>query len=205
MNRLMRKVSALMLTAAIAMGTVAPSFAANAKSPVTPVQPTQPTTPVQPTADPVGTAVSGNDETTSTTITAVTIGDTTVAVTQATSKDTIEIPATITASNGKTYTVNVIKTGTITQKYLKATLILNNTTTVEAQIAKSKRARKTKKVVIKAAAGQKLTASQFDKKAFKKFKGKIVVKKSAMTKKQFRKLKKKLRKGGFKGKIVYKK
>ena len=195
MNKLMRKVSALMLTAAIAMGTVAPSFAANTSSPVTPVQPT----------DPVGTAVSGNEETTATTITAVTTGDTTVAVTQATSTDTIVIPATITASNGKTYTVDAIKTGTITEKYLKATLILNNTTKVEAQIAKNKQARKTKKVVIKAAAGQKLTASQFDKKAFKRFKGKIVVKKSAMTKKQFKKLVKKLRKGGFKGKIVYKK
>ena len=36
-------------------------------------------------------------------------------------------------------------------------------------------------------------------------KGKIVVKKSAMTKKQFNKLKAKLKKGGFKGKISYKK
>ena len=66
----------------------------------------------------------------------------------------------------------------------------------------SKKAKKTKKIVIKAADGQKVAASQFSKKAFKGFKGKIVVKKSAMTKKQFKKLVKKLRKGGFKGKIV---
>ena len=43
------------------------------------------------------------------------------------------------------------------------------------------------------------------KKAFKGFKGKIIIKKKAMSKTQFNKLKAKLKKGGFKGKISYKK
>ena len=134
-----------------------------------------------------------------------TTGGNTIAIEKVTSTgDTATIPATIT-TNGKTYVVYEIKTGTIAKKYKKVTLIMNNKTKIEASVAKSKKAKKTKKIVIKAADGQKLTASQFDKKAFKGFKGKIVVKKSAMTKKQFKKMVKKLRKGGFKGKIVYSK
>ena len=82
---------------------------------------------------------------------------------------------------------------------------MNDKTKVGAKIVKSKNAKKTKKIVITATKGKKLNASQFNKKAFKGFKGKIIVKKSAMTKKQFKKLAKKLRKGGFKGKIVRKK
>ena len=110
----------------------------------------------------------------------------------------------VVSTDGKTYAVDVIGTGVITKKYKLVTLELNNQTKVGASVAKTKKAKKTKKIVIKAADGQKLTASQFDKKAFKGFKGKIVVKKSAMTKKQFKKLVKKLRKGGFKGKIIRK-
>ena len=108
------------------------------------------------------------------------------------------------STGGNTYAVDVIGTGTITKKYKLVTLELTEKTKVGPSIAKTKKAKKTKKIVIKAADGQKLTASQFDKKAFKGFKGKIVVKKSAMTKKQFKKLVKKLRKGGFKGKIIRK-
>lgn len=99
-------------------------------------------------------------------------------------------------------TVLQIFANTIKAKYKTITLILNNTTKVEPKIAKIKKARKSKKLIIKAADGQKLKASQFDKKGFK---GTIVIKKSAMTRKQFRKLLRKLRKGGFRGKIRYKK
>ena len=73
---------------------------------------------------------------------------------------------------------------------------------MEPKVAKTKSGKKTKKIVVKAAEGQKLTASQFDKKAFKGFKGKIVIRKSAMSKKEYNKLVKKLRKDGFKGKIT---
>lgn len=178
MNKLGRKVSALLLAAAVTVSTVIPAFAA-------------------------GSPVSGKVDSNSTV--SGTTGNTTIAVTDVTSTtDTATIPSSITV-NGKTYDVDVIRTNTIKKKYASVTLVLRNTTKVEAQVAKLKKAKKTKKIVITAAAGQKIKASQFSKKAFKKFKGKIIVKKSAMTKKQFRKLKKKLRKGGFKGKIRYKK
>ena len=179
MNKLGRKVSALLLAAAVTVSTVIPAFAA-------------------------GSPVSGKVVSEST-VSGTTTGNTTIAVTDVTSTtDTATIPSSITV-NGKTYDVDVIRTNTIKEKYASVTLVLRNTTKVEAQVAKLKKAKKTKKIVITAAAGQKIKASQFSKKAFKKFKGKIIVKKSAMTKKQFRKLKKKLRKGGFKGKIRYKK
>ena len=110
---------------------------------------------------------------------------------------------------GKTIKVNasnadVIKKGAIKDKYKKVTLVLSSKTKVGPQIINSKKAKKTKTVVIKAANGQKLTASQFDQKAFKGFKGKIIIDKKSMSKKEFKKLKKKLRQGGFKGKIQYK-
>lgn len=140
-----------------------------------------------------------------TTVEGVTTGDKTVAITNViTNNDKVTIPEVV-STGGKTYVVDEIGSGAIAKKYKQVTLILNENTKVKANIAKSKQAKKTKKIVIKAANGQKLTASQFDKKAFKGFKGKIVVKKSAMTKKQFKKMVKKLRKGGFKGKIVYSK
>ena len=65
-------------------------------------------------------------------------------------------------------------------------------------------AKKTTTVIIKKApkAGR-LKAKKFNSKAFKGYKGNIIVKKSAMKKKQFKLLKKKLKKGGFKGKISY--
>lgn len=178
MNKIGRKVSALLLAAAVTAGTVFPAFAA-------------------------GSPVEGNGDS-NTTVSGITKEDGTVEVDEVTSTtDTATIPAEI-ESDGKAYKVSVIKTGTFKARYKRATLVLNSDTKVEASIAKSKKAKKTKKFVIKAASGQKLKAKQFNKKAFKDFKGKIVVKKSAMSKKQFNKLKKKLIKGGFKGKIVYK-
>lgn len=173
-----KKMAALLLTAVVAVSTVTSAFAVNSP-------------------------VSGNSDS-STTVTGATTSDNTITVTGVTSTSkTATIPATVTSGN-KTYTVDNIATGTIAAKYSKVYLILNDTTTVSAKIAKSKKAKKTKKLVISAASGKKLTAAQFNKKAFKGFKGKITVKKSAMSKKQFKKLVKRLRKGGFKGKIVYK-
>ncbi len=174
-----KRIATLLLTATMAVSTAMGAFAA-------------------------GSPVKGNSDS-STTVTAVTTSAATVAVTdvQSTTKTAV-INNTVTVG-GKTYTVDIISTNTIKTKYNKVSLVMNSTTKVKAKIAKNKSAKKTKKIVIRAASGQKLTASQFNKKAFKGFKGKVYVRKSAMTKKQYNKLVKKLRKGGFKGKTIYKK
>ena len=175
MNKLARKVSALLLAAAVTVTTVVPAFAANSP-------------------------VAGNGDS-NTKVSGIVQTDNTVAIDNVTSTtEAATIPASVT-SKDKTYAVSEIKTDTIKTTYDRVTIVLNNFTKVRKSIALSKEAKKTKKIVIKAANGQRVTASQFSKKAFKGFKGKVVVKKSAMSKKQFRKLKKKLRKGGFKGKI----
>lgn len=191
MNKLGRKLSALFLAAAVAVSTVSPAFAANGS-------PTQ--------GQPVGTPVAGDAANSKSTVSGYVDGEKTMTVTKVNAKgSTAKVPSYLKASNGQTYDVDVIATGTISKKYKKVTLVLNPTTKVQAKVAKSKKAKKTKKIVIKASKADKsVKASQFSKKAFKGFKGKIVVKKSAMTRKQFKKLVKKLRKGGFKGKIVYK-
>lgn len=191
MNKLGRKLSALLLAAAVSVSAVSPAFAAGS--------PTQ--------GQPVGTPVAGDSTNSQSTISGYVDGEKTMTVTGVNAKGlTAKIPASLKASNGQTYDIDVIATGTIKKKYKKVTLVLNPTTKVQSKVAKAKKAKKTKKIVIKAAKADKsLTAAQFSKKAFKGLKGKIVVKKSAMTKKQFKKLRKKLRKGGFKGKIVYKK
>ncbi len=180
MNRFGRKVSALVLAAAVTVASVVPAFAANSP-------------------------VSGKSDS-STTVNATVNKDgksVTVKSISSTGKSAT-IPASV-KSGGKNYSVSEIKTNSIQKKYNKVTIVMNDKTKVDAKIVKSKNAKKTKKIVITATNGKKLNASQFNKKAFKGFKGKIIVKKSAMTKKQFKKLAKKLRKGGFKGKIAWKK
>ncbi len=191
MNKLGRKLSALLLAAAVSVSAVSPAFAAGS--------PTQ--------GQPVGTPVAGDAGDSQSTVSGYVDGDKTMTVTEVASDGkTATIPASLKASDGKTYDVDVIATGTIAKKYSKVTFVLNPTTKVQSKVAKAKKAKKTKKVVITAAKADKsVTAAQFSKKAFKGFSGKIIVKKSAMTKKQYKKLVKKLRKGGFKGKIVYKK
>ena len=175
MKKFGKKISALIL-AAVSISCVVPAFAANSP-------------------------VSGNSDA-DTKVSAVTTSDKTCKVTDVTStSDTAVIPAQVT-SGGKTYAVDVIATNTIKDKYSKGYMVMNSTTKVEPKVAKTKSGKKTKKIVVKAAEGQKLTASQFDKKAFKGFKGKIVIRKSAMSKKEYNKLVKKLRKDGFKGKIT---
>ena len=173
MSKFGRKVSALLLAAAVAVSTAVPAFAAS--SPIS--------------------GKTGSDTTV--------YGDVnneTVSIDKVVSEGkTAVVPGYVT-SGDKTYSVNEIKTGAITKKYNKVTLYLHSSTKVREQIAKNKNAKKTKKTVIEAV-DKKLKASQFSKKAFKGFKGKIIVKKSAMSKKEFKKLVKRLRKGGFKGKI----
>ncbi len=177
-----KRIATLLLTAAMTVASVTSAFAVNSP-------------------------VSGKTYSDSTNSGFTTSG-TTAKVTDlfSTSKSAV-IASTITdTKTKKTYTVDAIETGTIKARYKKVCLVLNDTTQVKKQIAKSKSARKTKKIVIKAASGKKLTAAQFDEKAFKKFKGKIIVRKGAMTKKQFEELVKKLKskRGGFKGKIIRK-
>lgn len=181
MYRLGRKVVALALAAAVAVSVASPAFAA-------------------------GSPVKGVTEGSKTTVTSTTTGKDTVAVDKiSNSEKKAAIPSKVVdQESGKTYKVDLIKTGAITKKYDRVSIFLRNTTKVSAKIMKSKKAKKTKKIVILKVGDTKLKASQFDKKAFKGYKGKIKVKKSAMTKKEFKKLVKKLRKGGFKGKIVYK-
>ena len=171
-----RKISALLLAAAVTVSAVVPVFAANS---------------------PVSGNAAGDTK-----VTTVTTSDKTVKVTDVSSTgDVAVIPATVT-QGGKTYAVDIVATNTIKDKYDKVYLVMNEKTKVEPKVAGTKKSKKTKKIVVKAAEGQMLTASQFDEEAFKGFKGKIVIKKSAMSKKEFKKLKKKLKEGGFKGKIT---
>lgn len=172
MSKFGRKVSALLLAAAVAVSTAVPAFAASS--------------PVSGKTD-SDTTVYGDAE------------KDTVSINKVVSEGkTAVVPGYVT-SGDKTYSVSEIKTGAITKKYNKVTLYLQSSTKVRKQIAKNANAKKTKKIVIEAV-GKKLKASQFSKKAFKGFKGKIIVKKSAMSKKEYKKLAKRLRKGGFKGK-----
>ena len=174
MSKFGRKVSALLLAAAVAVSTAVPAFAAS--SPIS--------------------GKTGSD----TTVYGE-VKNETVSIDKVVSKEkTAVVPGYVT-SGDKTYSVDEIKTGAITKKYNKVTLYLHSSTKVREQIAKNTNAKKTNKIVIGAVDGEKLKASQFSKKAFKGFKGKIRVKKSAMSKKEFKKLVKRLRKGGFKRKI----
>lgn len=188
MSKFGKKVSTLLLAAVIAVSSVIPAAAASSPTEGNDVEPD-----TKVTIEKKGTKV-----------TAVSTGDDTVKVTKVKSDEKkATVPASFTY-DGQTYTVESIETGAITKKYDKVTLILNDETKVRKKVAKSKKAKKTTKILIKAAKGTKLKASQFNKEAFKGFKGKIKVKARNMTKKEFKKLVKKLRKGGFKG-YIYRK
>lgn len=209
------KFSALLLTAVLCVSAFSPSFAANSSpsgggggsdvtnvtTPETETPPVIPAEPSQPEAPETDVTAKSNANTS---VEGVVIG-TGVKVTKvkSTTRNAL-IPAYVTSAKGNTYSVDVIATGAIEDEYDKVTLILTRNTKIRANIAKSDKAKQTKKFVIKARKGQKLKAKQFNKKAFKNYTGKIVVYASAMTEKQFKKLVKRLTKGGFKGTIVYK-
>ena len=209
------KLKALLLAAALSVSAVAPSFAANpspsgggggglvyittpetetpaTETPAAPVQPEAPETYV--IAHPnVNTTVEGWANGTGVKVT---------KVTSTTNKALI--PAYVVSEKGNTYSVDVIATGAIQDEYDKVTLVLTRKTKVRANIANTDEAKETKKFVIRAQKGHKLKAKQFSKKAFKNYTGKIVVNASSMTKKEFKKLVKRLAKGSFKGTLVYK-
>ena len=156
------------------------------------------------TAFAVGSPVEGNIGK-NTTGKTETVSDTGVKVTGATSTDkAIYIDSVVHGENGD-FDVDVIGTGTVTAKKNKVTIAVKDTTTFEKQVLKGK-GLKTKKVVLRIGSTRsgKLKAANFNKKAFKGYKGKIVVRKGSISKKEFKKLVKKLKKGGFKGKIVRK-
>lgn len=187
---ILRKISVFLLTLVLASGMVLTELPLGSSFTSTALAANSPDKgPVTPTTQ-VGVEITGKN---------------TVAITSISSKEKkVTIPATI-SSNGETYIVSKIKKGSIKEKYDQVTLILDTSTEVDKTICVTKKAKKTKKIVIKANDNKKkLKARQFNKTGFKGFKGKIIVKKSAMTKKEFKKLVKKLRKGGFKGKIVRK-
>lgn len=103
--------------------------------------------------------------------------------------------------------VKVIEKHTVkkNKKYDKITFELYKRTRVKKDVLTGK-SKKSKKIIIKKAkSAKKLVAKHFSKYAFRGYKGTIVIKKSAMTRKQFNLLKKKLKSGGCKAKISYKK
>ena len=150
-----------------------------------------------------GSGTSGNTTTSEKVTTAAdSKGD--VKITSATSsKDTLFV-----AGLQKGKHVRTVNSGAIgSKKYSTITLELFERTSVKKNVI-NKKAKGTKKIIItKHKNAKKLKAKKFNKAAFKNLGKKctIIVKKSAMTKKEFNKLKKKLKKGGFKGKIKYKK
>lgn len=212
------KLSALLLAAALSVSAVAPSFAANSSptgggggggltyvtTPETETPTTAPATPaapVQPEAPETNVDAKSNANTS---IEGEVVG-TGVKVTKVTSTtNNALIPAYVVSEKGNTYSVDEIATGAIQDEYNKVTLVLTRNTKVRANIANTDEAKETKKFVIRAQKGHKLKAKQFSKKAFKNYTGKIVVYASSMTKKEFKKLVKRLAKGGFKGTLVYK-
>lgn len=211
------KLSALLLAAVLSVSAVAPSFAANSSpsgggggggggltyisTPETETPPATPAAPVQTEAPETNVDAKSNANTS---IEGEVVG-TGVKVTKVTSTtNNALIPAYVVSARGNTYSVDVIATGAIQDEYDKVTLVLTKNTKVHANIANSDEAKKIKKFVIRAKKGNKLKAKQFSKKAFKNYTGKIVVYASSMTKKEFKKLVKRLAKGGFKGKLVYK-
>ena len=177
MNKITGKLLTLLITASIALSTAACAFAA-------------------------GSPTTGNTTPETTIVTKPAKKSSEVKVVSAKSRTGNLFIAG--KQNGKY--VKVIAGKTINdKKYDKITLECYKRTRVKANVL-GKKSRKTKTVVItKAKTAKKLIAKRFNKKAFKGYKGKIVVRKSAMTKKQYRLLKKKLKAGGFKGKMYYRK
>ena len=213
------KLSALLLAVALSVSAVAPSFAANSPTggggnsptyvttPETDAPTTTPATPATPSEPTQTEAPETNVSTNSNANTSIEgeVVDTGVKITkvESTTKNAL-IPAYVTSADGEVYSVDEIASGAIQDKYDKVSLVLTSETKIRANIASTDSAKETKKFVIKAQKGQKLKATQFSKKAFKNCTGKIVVYSSAMTKKEFKKLVKRLAKGGFKGKLQYK-
>ena len=179
MNRLAKRMAALVLAGTMMVSAATSAFAAT------------------------GSATGGNTKPSEQVTTAAdSKGD--VKITSATSSaDTLFVAG---LQSGKH--VRTINSGAIgSKKYSTITLELFERTAVKKNVI-NKKAKATKKVIItKHKNAKKLKAKKFNKAAFKNLGKKctIVVKKSAMTKKEFNKLKKKLKKGGFKGKIKYQK
>ena len=98
-----------------------------------------------------------------------------------------------------------VKSGAVMKEYDTVTLVLYQRNKVKKTVLKGAGKNSKTVVITKAKKAKKLLAKRFDSKAFKGYKGTIIVKKSAMTKSEYKKLKAKLKKGGFKGKISYKK
>ena len=173
MSRLAKRMAAMVLAAAMMVCAGTEAFAAN----------------------PSGG--SGNTKS-DTTITTTKASSDEVNVTKASStKDTLFV-----AGKQKGKKILSLASGVVSnKKYKTITFEVYRRTKWKKNILK-KNAKKTKKVIItKAKDAKKLVAKKFNSKAFKGYTGKIIVKKGAMTKKEFNKLKKKLKKGGFKGKI----
>ena len=126
-------------------------------------------------------------------------------IAKAQSKTDTLVIASIVKKDTRTFKVTRINTGAVSgKKYKQIKIFCRSNVKFKKQVIKGK-SKKSKKLIITIASGQKkLKAANFDKKAFKGFKGQIIIKKKAMSKKQFNKLKAKLRKGGFKGKITRK-
>ena len=179
MSKLTKRVAVLFLTGAIVVSSAAMAFAAGS--------PTAGKTTVDEGVAKVtvDTAKDGTADVT--------------GVTPENKKTSVVVNATVKDANGASYTVTTVKTSTLTMPCKAVTFNVNGGTKFEKQVVK--KGVKIKQINIKSADGTTFTAKDFNKKAFKGFKGKIKVAKNAMSKKQFNKLAKQLKKGGFKGKI----
>ena len=177
MNRIMKRAAAFLVAASIAVSSAACAFAA-------------------------GSPTTGS-----------TTPETTIATKPAKKSSEVKVVGAksktgnlfIAGKQGGRYVKEIAGRTVTDKKYDRITIECYKRTRVKSNILGGK-AKKTKKVVIaKAKGSKKLLAKRFSKKAFKGYKGKIVVKKSAMTKKQYRLLKKRLKAGGFRGKMYYRK
>ena len=111
------------------------------------------------------------------------------------------VSSTATA-NGKQVKVGSVKTGAVRdKKYRKITFNVDAGTKFGKGILRGKKALGSSKVVINAVSGGKLKASNFHKKAFTGYRKTVVITKRSISKKEFGKLKRKLKKGGFRGKL----
>ncbi len=106
-------------------------------------------------------------------------------------------------SDGKTYLVNVIASGSIKSKSKKVVLRLKKHTFVKGNCLSADIASYVGTIVIKKQGdGSLLTADQFDRDAFDNFTGTIKIKSSAMSQDEFNKLKASWT--DFKGTLIYK-
>jgi len=191
MNKTFRNLAIFALSAVMAVSGTSAVFAAGS--------PQTGGTPVAQT----GVAVASTPTQTAAAVTTSTDGGATLESIQANVK-TVKVGTVVTVNGQPTAVVTVggvnykletiAKSAVSTTKTKKVTLTVNSDTKFNSYVigSKARKSGKLKNVYIKTASG-KLTAANFDKKAFKKYKGNVRIKKGCMTKTEYKKLKKRLK------------